>query len=163
MTLWLIDSDAELIDRFDEVATSLGDDPEDVLHIVARLRAIKTSLTSALNAQEARLCELLGDDTLTVPGVAVCTRVPKFKQETYGSKLAARIAARVADSPADTDGVALPPGVLTERVAHAMVKVFALDNASASFRAREVQALGWKPGEFRSRERVGWGLDWQDA
>lgn len=163
MTTWLVDNDAELIDRLDEVATSLGDDAEDVLHIIARLRAIKTSLTSALASQEARLCELLGDDTLTVPGVARVTRVPQFKSQTHGSKLAATVAAQVADLPANEDGEPFPPAVLCARTADAVVEVFGLDTASTSFRMTAVKARGLKPGQFRDSERVGWRVSWEDA
>jgi hypothetical protein len=88
----------------------------------------------------------------TAPGFGQVVIEARGRQSTNGSKLARSLAARVADTPANEDGEALPPGVLCERTADELVEVFGLDTPSTSFRSTALKARGLRAGEYRTFE-----------
>jgi hypothetical protein len=137
---WL-DGMAEVIQDFDDTET---------LVVRAMLDDLLAALRGAIGATDNRLVELIPvGETLTKAGVGSVVIEAKGKQTTHGARLARRLAARIADTPADSDGVALPPAVLCEKTADELVEVFGLDVPSATFRSTAVKGRGMRPGEFR--------------
>lgn len=125
---------------------------EECVELRARLDDLATQTRAAVTSVDHRLLTLLdvGQSCSTPNGQVVVEA--RGKQRTYGTRLALRLAARVADTPADADGQMLPPAVLTAKTAEELVAVFALDNASATFRSTELKSRGLRAGEFRSYE-----------
>lgn len=162
-TTWLRDTTQDLCERLDGVGIDAPafDDPEDLVLIEALLRRVDDSARAAISAVEARLCVLLPPgESLTVPGVAQVSVSVSARKVHHGDRLARRLAARVADTPADADGVMLPPAELCARTADELVVVFGLGNQSQTFRTGEIKKRGLLLGEFVSYEdgtpRVTW-------
>lgn len=153
---WLSDQAPALIDSFDAVQLELGDDAEDVVHVVALLRQVKQAVDAALNAQESRLASLLAPgEVLDIPGVCrVSVEVKPKPGNKHGAKLARVLAARVADRPANEDGEPFPPAVIAERAADECVQVFALDTKSTYIRAGELKKRGLRMGDY---------VEWEDG
>lgn len=140
---WL-DGMGEVIAAFDDT---------DTMAVRAMLDTLLSQVRGAIGAVDNRLIQLIPAGTAyNVPGLGSVVIETKGKTTNHGEKLARRLAARVADTPADDDGVALPPAILCEKTADELVKVFGLDNPSHTFRSTEVKNRKLRVSEFRDYE-----------
>lgn len=115
----------------------------------AQLEEVKSRVNGAISAVDLRLCDLIPiGATETLPGVGQVVITSNGRQSTNGVKLAAVLAARVADAPANADGEPLPPAELCAKTAAELVDAFALDTPSTRVRSGALKARGLKPGAF---------------
>lgn len=139
---------ADWLDGFSEVIASF--DVEECVILRSRLDDLMGQVRGAVGATDIRLLSLVDvGQSVSAPGYGQIVVEAKGKTVTHGSKLAARLAARVADTPCDNDGAMLPPAALCAKTADEIVKVFALDNASATFRSTELKGRGLRASEFK--------------
>lgn len=135
------------LDALIEIAPTLDEEQSVILR--GQLDDLAGSVRGAVGTIDQQLISLLQPgQTFTVAGSGAVTINAAGKQTTKGSKLARTIAARVADTPTDADGVMLPPAVLCEKTADELVAVFGLDTASTSFRKGELKTRGLKASAF---------------
>lgn len=135
------------LDALLEIAPTLDD--VQALTMRADLDDLLGQVKGAIGTIELRLLQVLEPgQTIQIPGVGAATISTSGKQTTQGSKLARRLAARVADTPANEDGEALPPAVLCEKTADELVAVFGLDTASTTFRKGELKKRNLRSSEF---------------
>lgn len=142
---------ADLSDFLDGMGDVVAEfDDEACVAVRAQLTELAAKVKGAIGAVDLCLLSLLvPGQSCTAPGFGQVMIEAKGKQTTHGSRLARMVAARVADTPANEDGEALPPGVLCEKVADELVEVFGLDTPSTSFRTTAVKARGLRVGQFR--------------
>lgn len=139
---------ADWLDGTDEIAAGL--DEEACVILRTRLDDLLSQVRGAIGTLDIRLLSLMEvGQSLAVPGYGQVVVEQRGKQTTNGTRLALRLAARVADTPCTPDGEALPPAVLCSKTAEEIVKVFALDTASTSFRSGELKSRGLRSSEFR--------------
>lgn len=137
------------LDALVEIAPTI--DEEQAVILRAQLEGLSQRLRGAIGTVDYRLIQLVQPgQTVTVPGCGQVSVEAKGKQTTDGTKLALRLAARVADTPCNEDGEPLPPSELCRLTAEELVAVFAINTPSTRFRSGEVKARGLRPGEFSS-------------
>lgn len=135
------------LDALLEIAPQL-DETECVI-VRGQLADLAEQVKGAVGTIDQRLLILLTPgETLQVPGAGAVTISSNGKQATKGSKLARTLAARIADTPCNEDGEALPPAVLCEKTADELVIVFGLDTASTSFRKGELKKRGLRTSDY---------------
>jgi hypothetical protein len=141
------------LDALIEIAPTLDD--EQAVIVRAQLLDLVEQVKGALGTIDVRLVALLKPgESCTVAGSGSVVVEAKGKKTTNGAKLARTLAARIADTPVNEDGEALPPAVLCERTADELVTVFGLDTASTSFRQGELKKRNLRASSF---------AEWQDG
>lgn len=129
----------------------MGLDPEQITRWLGTAYAARKQASDLIHALETlAIAALPIGDVVTVPGCGQLVIESRGRATNRGDVLALHLAGRVADTPADEDGVALPPGELCRRTAQECIEVFGLDLSSTRFRTGEVKARGMKPGAYRS-------------
>ena len=117
--------------------------------LTQQLAAVRDRFREGAAAQYPR-----GEGAVVVDGAGVLELCSVGAKDVWeGPLLVKTIAARLADEATDREtGEIMPPGVLAEKVATAIIDVAGLDTKSQTFRKGKVTSYGLLPGDYVERE-----------